>query len=189
MNTFVVLQLVVVSVAALALLWLGRRAGAVSGGDPLRLHRRYQPRSVLVAVGTLVASAGLRWAGGVRVEPLGFLGVGNLDVPARDIGPLADPGDAWLTVGLRFGLIATVVTAVVVYLQVDKRPPLRAVIAVLPVATVVSLVNAGVEELIFRLALVQGLHDLVSAPTLAICSGVLFGVPHYFGNPGKIPGC
>ena len=90
--------------------------------------------------------------------------------------------------GVSFALIATVITAIVVWAQASPRPALRAILPALPWAVGISVVNAAAEELIFRVALGQGLSGLATGATIAILSGVLFGVPHWFGNPGRLPG-
>ena len=51
-----------------------------------------------------------------------------------------------------------------------------------------ALVNAAVEEAIFRLALCNALNGTLPMMTIALISGLLFGLPHYFGHPGKLPG-
>jgi membrane protease YdiL (CAAX protease family) len=38
------------------------------------------------------------------------------------------------------------------------------------------------------IALGQGLSGLAAGGTIAILSGVLFGAPHWFGNPSRLPG-
>ena len=46
----------------------------------------------------------------------------------------------------------------------------------------------AVEEAIFRLALCNALGAALPMMTVALISGILFGLPHYFGHPGKLPG-
>ena len=75
-----------------------------------------------------------------------------------------------------------------VWAQAKRRPVFRAILPALPWAVGFSVVNAGVEEVIFRVALGQGLSGLAAGGTIAILSGVLFGVPHWFGNPSRLPG-
>jgi membrane protease YdiL (CAAX protease family) len=89
-----------------------------------------------------------------------------------------------------FALIALLVTTFVVYLQVlrgkkiDKALIFKSLLTALPL----SAMNALTEELIFRGTLIQVLSGAATPLTLSLLSGLLFGIPHYFGNPGKIPG-
>ncbi len=89
-----------------------------------------------------------------------------------------------------FTLIAFVVTSLVVYLQVVKGKDVnnsllfRFAIIALPL----SAMNALTEELIFRAAIVQSLSAIAEPLLVAIIAGITFGIPHYFGNPGKLPG-
>ena len=183
----------VIALAGACLLWLGRWAGSRTEAQPDRnrvvaMHLRYQPVAVVVAAATLVAVWMLRLLAGEPVDPRQYLGMGDLSEPATGLGILADPGADWARVGLSFAVIATAITAVVVWAQARPRPALRAVLPALPWAVGISVVNAGVEEVIFRVALGQGLSGLAAGGTIAILSGVLFGVPHWFGNPSRLPG-
>lgn len=206
----VVGTLVIVAAAALGLLRLGAWAGRVPGGlDPtgrelgLRgsagaepragghvvwTQLRYQPASALVALAALAGIWGLRALLGQPVAPWQYLQVGDLFAPVVGISLLADPGTSWARLGLTFAIVATALTAVVVSLQ--HRPPARPgrLLRALPVAVAFAVVNAGVEEVIFRVAVGQGLFGAMAPAVIAVSSGLLFGVPHWFGNPGRLPG-
>jgi membrane protease YdiL (CAAX protease family) len=106
-------------------------------------------------------------------------------------GDLKAPADN--LIGASYGaftLIAFLVTSVVVYLQVvkgneiDKALLVRFSVLALPL----SAMNALTEELIFRASIMQSMIHVASPLIVAILSGLLFGIPHYFGNPGKMPG-
>jgi hypothetical protein len=45
---------------------------------------------------------------------------------------------------------------------------------------------ATAEELPFRLTLARGLSPVAGATGIAIVSAILLGVPHWFGNPGRL---
>lgn len=99
-------------------------------------------------------------------------------------------GTPWSEIGPTFVLIPLIVTAVVVYLQTLKGMKVNwryAPIAIM-YSTIFSLVNSLTEELIFRVIPIEGLYNHVSVPLLAILCAGAFGIPHYLGNPGRIPG-
>lgn len=183
----------VIALAGWSLVWLGRWASSRADAQPGRnrtvsMHLRYQPASMVVAAATLGAVWGLRLLAGEPVDPGQYLGMGDLSQPATGLGILANPGDDWAQVGVSFALIATAITAGVVWAQARPRPTVRALLPALPWAVGISVVNASVEEVVFRVALGQGLSGLAAGGTIAILSGLLFGVPHWFGNPGRLPG-
>ena len=107
------------------------------------------------------------------------------------LGALTAPADN--IIGASYGaftLIAFAVTTLVVYLQVvrgkeiDKSLLIRFALIALPL----SAMNALTEELIFRAAIMQSMIHVAGPATVVVLSGLLFGIPHYFGNPGKLPG-
>lgn len=107
--------------------------------------------------------------------------LGNFSAPANNIidAPYAS-----------FAIIALAITTLVVYLQIVKGKQIDRALFVksLFLAIPLSIMNSLTEELIFRVTTVQVLTGATSALNIAIISGLLFGIPHYFGNPGKIPG-
>ncbi len=107
------------------------------------------------------------------------------------LGDLTAPADN--IIGASYGaftLIAFAVTTLVVYLQVvrgkeiDKSSLIRFALIALPL----SAMNALTEELIFRAAIMQSMIHVAGPVIVVVLSGLLFGIPHYFGNPGKLPG-
>ncbi|MEI6362460.1 MAG: CPBP family intramembrane glutamic endopeptidase [Actinomycetes bacterium] len=178
---------VIVAAGAMILILLGRRLDrtvAGSGNPVVALHVRYQPVALLVAL----ASVGL-----VRLlvpDHADYLAVGDWSASASGLGILgvAD-GDSWMTVGLTFLVIMTAVTALVVWLQVGRgRVSGSAVLLAVPWAVAFSIVNALTEELLFRLTIAEALGPVLAAGAVALISAVLFGIPHWFGNPGRLPG-
>lgn len=94
-----------------------------------------------------------------------------------------------MSVGLTFLVVMTVVTSVVVWLQVGRgRVSLPGLLRALPWAVAFSVVNALTEELLFRVTLAEALGPVLAAGWVAAISAVLFGIPHWFGNPGRVPG-
>ena len=107
------------------------------------------------------------------------------------LGDLTAPADNFIGASYgAFTLIAFAVTTLVVYLQVvrgkeiDKSLLIRFALIALPL----SAMNALTEELIFRAAIMQSIIHVAGPVIVVVLSGLLFGIPHYFGNPGKLPG-
>jgi membrane protease YdiL (CAAX protease family) len=180
----------IVAAAGAALLglgrWVTRRSGAQLGRNPAVAHHLvYQPLSVGIAFATIIA---------VRILVPGsssYFQAGDLLTPVAGLTWMGVPqGDTWFSLGLSLGIVVTAITMAVVWLQaakagsVDARRLPSAILFALPFA----LVNSAVEEVIFRLALCNALGTVAPMMTVALLSGVLFGIPHYFGNPGKVPG-
>ncbi|MBI5943381.1 MAG: CPBP family intramembrane metalloprotease [Chloroflexi bacterium] len=102
--------------------------------------------------------------------------------------------ETWLQVALTLGLFITLGTGIFMFLQVKKagKTNLRG-LAKHPVgkdlggfigwAILFSIANAFSEEAIFRMGLVSPLYGLLALPIVALISGILFGLPHYFGQP------
>jgi uncharacterized protein len=188
MTGYIAIPLVAIAGAGLLLLggWASRKSASHQTGNPaIRHHLLYQPLSAIIAIVTVLA---------VRLlVPRGtsFLRAGDLQAPVTGIQWMGiTPSDTWMTIGLTTGAAITLVTAVVVWLQSGK--PAGVGFKELPLAALIALpfaiVNSAVEEAIFRLAICNAMSTIAPMMTVAIISGVLFGVPHYFGNPGKVPG-
>lgn len=179
---------VVVVLGAMALILTGRWAAGhtQSARNPvIALNLRYQPIALaigIVAVGCLAL---------LVPEHANYLAVGDWSAPASGMGWLgvAD-GDSWASLGLTFLVIATLATTLTVWLQVGRRSRVTAaaLLRALPVGAAFAVVNALAEELLFRITLTQSLSGVVSSGTIAIISAVLFALPHWFGNPGRLPG-
>ena len=182
-----------VMVAAVALLWWGRVTHRWATGPDGRLDRQRQQRayqsvtllaSVIVAVVTAFATG---WPGVLR---LGDMGASASDVSWMGFGD----ADGWDVVGPPMAAWPLVVTTVVVWLQVLRgaswtrsytvRQMAMPVVWSLPFAAM----NALTEELVFRAVPVQLLAGHFDPSAIAVACGVLFGVTHWFGTPGKVPG-
>jgi uncharacterized protein len=178
----------IVLAGAGALLWLGRRFRDVGAGgrNPYAARAwRYQPAALAVAI---IAVLLVRLAVPDHAD---YLQVGDWSAPASGLGWLgvAD-GDAWSTVGLTFLVVMTVVTAVVVWFQAGRGAGLTvsALARALPLAVVFSAANALTEELLFRVTLAEALGPVTSATVVALVAAAVFGIPHWFGSPGRVPG-
>ena len=143
-------------------------------GKRTRSFVRYQ---VITLFGALVISAiALATSPNASIYRLGDLGA-----PAHNI------------IGASYGaftLIAFAVTTLVVYLQVvrGKKVSRSAIATSLVWALPLSAMNALTEELIFRASIMQSIIHVAGPSLVFLLSAALFGIPHYFGNPGKIPG-
>ncbi|HNF36385.1 MAG TPA: CPBP family intramembrane metalloprotease, partial [Anaerolineales bacterium] len=51
-----------------------------------------------------------------------------------------------------------------------------------------SVANAFSEEAIFRMGIVSPLFGVLSTSVILLLSGVIFGAPHYFGQPSGVVG-
>ena len=113
------------------------------------------------------------------------------DVNAR-IGKISWLGitgnETWLQIALTLGLFITLGTGIFMFLQVKKADManlrvLKELGGFIGWALLFSAMNAFSEEAIFRMGIVSPLYGQLSVPIIAIISGVLFGLPHYFGQP------
>ncbi|MSQ32704.1 MAG: CPBP family intramembrane metalloprotease [Dehalococcoidia bacterium] len=119
------------------------------------------------------------------------LSKGDLGAPTDYFGWLGiKDGTPWSEAVITFLIFPLIITIVVVYFQVLKTSGVTAkcIISVLPAAILLSVFNSLTEEIIFRVIGIEGLSGAFSIATLAILSGLWFGIPHYFGTPGKITG-
>lgn len=172
----------IVLLSGIALLYLGRRLISQGKAAFTRRNVNYQLASAGIALTTLGGS----WLVSTR-DPVHWLTPGTMDAPVSGmdfVGVTAT--DNWSTVGVTFLVVMSVVTAVVLWRQVGRSAgfTITSAIRVLPLVLALSLVNAAVEELIFRVSLVNALDGVVPGWGIAIASALVFGIPHYFGKPG-----
>ncbi len=119
------------------------------------------------------------------------LNVGYFQAPTENFGWLGiKDGTLWNEAVVTFLIFPLIITTVVVYFQVlrDAHVTFKRILAALPAAVLLSAFNSLTEEIIFRVIGIEGLSSVLSISILAILSGIWFGIPHYFGTPGKIPG-
>lgn len=178
--------LVVLALASLPVLtrWLAQTPPSLTGDAFIDAKIAYQVVSALLMIAVVAAVRVL----GARER---FLRAGDARAPAGAIRLLGvHAGEPWSVVGRNFALIATAVTAVVVWLQVARGQ--EGLLAALPMSLLLALpfaaANAATEEGLVRLALLEGTVDVLGAPRAAMLSGAVFGTVHYFGVPGGAPG-
>ncbi|MBT2286084.1 CPBP family intramembrane metalloprotease [Paenibacillus polymyxa] len=110
--------------------------------------------------------------------------------PETWIGIKPKETETWRNLGVNFAIVITLVTSVVVYFQVVHGGNVSlelypGVILIL----IFALMNAFSEEIIFRFSFVAVVSKNGLSPYVAQgLAASIFGVVHYFGNPGGIPG-
>ena len=114
------------------------------------------------------------------------------DVSAR-IGKIAWLGvtgsETWLEIAASLGVFITLGTSLFMFFQLKKAGVnYRYFLFSLLWAIPFSITNAFSEEAIFRIGIVSPLFGIFSVYILILISGVVFGLPHYFGMPSGIVG-
>lgn len=92
---------------------------------------------------------------------------------------------SWRKTSWQLLLFITLPTAIFMGLGVmntEETMPFSPVF--IPFILLFAAMNAFTEEIIFRYFLIAGLDGKIKKTTLCILSGVLFGLPHYWGAPG-----
>jgi len=119
-----------------------------------------------------------------------FFQIGNLNAPISEIRWLGvTAGTAWLEIALTLGFWITFGTAIFMFFQLKK-----AYVKILSIkkgiiwVLLFSAMNAFSEEAIFRLGVVVPLYGVMSVSIIILISGILFGLPHYFGTPSGVIG-
>ncbi len=119
-----------------------------------------------------------------------FFRMGDVNAHISKITWLGVTGnETWLEIVLTLGLYITLGTAIFMFFQlkkagVDYRYFWFSLLWSIPF----SMANAFSEEAIFRIGIVSPLYGIFSVSVIILISGVVFGVPHYFGMPSGIIG-
>lgn len=110
--------------------------------------------------------------------------------PVPMIGLKPKPHENWLHLGRNYTIIISFVTAIIIYFQLFEGSSisLNDVLMVLPFSLVFALSNSFVEEIITRFAVVITLKGVVRDKSIQVISALIFGIVHYWGNPGGILG-
>jgi len=121
-----------------------------------------------------------------------FFGFGQISAPVtpvKAIGLNPGPGETWKQVGLNFAVVITAVTAVFMYLNAFRGNSIaREHLRFLPWVVILALTNSFVEEMVTRFAVVSSLDSLLKPTFVYLTSAAIFGLVHYFGTPGGVPG-
>ncbi len=96
---------------------------------------------------------------------------------------------SWLTIGFQLLLFISLATAIFMFLGVYYTGNINNFQwSFMGWVILFSLTNSLSEELIFRFGVIGNLADQYSKMTILLVSALLFGLPHYFGNPGGAVG-
>lgn len=187
----IVLITIVVIACAPLLLWMRNRPPlslTIFENAIYNLEISYQIAALLLAVIVIGIVYGLSGKAG-----LAYLNLKKRDGQIRPepwIGIKPKATESWKSLGLNFAFVITLVTAVVIYFQVvhGKSVSLELFPGIVLIL-VFALMNAFTEEIIFRFSFVAVVSRYGLSPYAAQgLAAVTFGVVHYFGNPGGIPG-
>jgi membrane protease YdiL (CAAX protease family) len=119
-----------------------------------------------------------------------FFRMGDVNAHISKIAWLGVTGnETWLEIAASIGVFITLGTGIFMFLQlkkagVDYRHFLFSLLWSIPF----SAANAFSEEVIFRIGVVSPLYGIFSVAVIVLVSGVVFGIPHYFGQPSGVIG-
>jgi membrane protease YdiL (CAAX protease family) len=119
-----------------------------------------------------------------------FFRVGDVNAHIGKITWLGVTGnETWLEIAASLGFFITLGTAIFMFFQLKKaRVDYRYFVSSLLWAIPFSIANAFSEEAIFRIGIVSPLFGIFSVSIVILISGIVFGLPHYFGMPSGIIG-
>jgi hypothetical protein len=141
---------------------------------------KYQVYALIVS---LIAALVTIW---LNLGDRALLGVGDLQVIAEKEKWLGINGrSTWRSNGLQLLLFISLATGIFMFLGLQYTDSLHTFQwSFVPWVLLFSATNALSEELIFRFCLIAGLNGEYSKLTILVLSAILFGLPHYYGNPG-----
>lgn len=145
---------------------------------------KYQTFALLV--GLLATTAILI----LNPESKQFLNIGQLNTIAEKEKWLGiNSKSSWTVNGLQLLFFISVATGIFMFLAVKYTNSLdNFQWGFIPLVLLFSLTNALAEELIFRFGIVGGLFNHYPKLTILVVSAILFGLPHFWGNPGGVIG-
>jgi uncharacterized protein len=119
-----------------------------------------------------------------------FFRMGNVHAHISKITWLGITGnETWLEIATSLGLFITIGTGIFMFFQLKKAgADYRYFLFSLLWSIPFSITNAFSEEAIFRIGIVSPLYGIFSVAIIILISGVIFGLPHYFGMPSGIVG-
>jgi hypothetical protein len=145
----------------------------------------------ITLTGTIIFLS-ILWAA-KRRNFLEYFRKGNISaevLPEPFIGIKPKPTENWIHIGMNFAIVISLVTAIVIYLQLisESEFSIERIIKVLPFSIVFALSNSFVEECITRLGVVVVLKGVLKDKLIPFVSAFIFGTVHYWGNPGGFMG-
>jgi uncharacterized protein len=136
--------------------------------------------------------AAILWVFTYQISPNSrqLLTFGNLNTLAIKEKWLGINGKSnWRKNALQFTIFISLATGIFMFLGVQYTHSLENFRwYFLPIVLVISLTNSLSEEIIYRFAINGNLTTELPKTTVLILSGILFGLPHYFGFPSGIIG-
>jgi uncharacterized protein len=119
-----------------------------------------------------------------------FLSIGKLSAIAGKEKWIGINGiSSWTSNGLQLLVFISITTGVFMFLGVKYTNSLNNFqLWFMPFVLLFSLTNSFTEELIFRFGIAGNLSNYYSKTIILILSAILFGLPHYFGNPSGVIG-
>lgn len=184
----IVITLVIVTTAALLLLG----SATITNHVEVNLHSqsyvnglaKHQLFALLVSLllgGIFVA---------INPESRRFLRVGNLLINAQKEKWLGIDGKtSWFKNAWQLLLFISIATGIFMFLGVKQSDSIHNFQWwFIPIALVFALTNSFSEEFIFRFGIIAGLNTYFPKYIIQILSASMFGLPHYFGNPGGFVG-
>jgi membrane protease YdiL (CAAX protease family) len=119
-----------------------------------------------------------------------FFRIGNFQANISQIAWLGITGnETWLEIAASLGFFITLGTGIFMFFQLKKAgADYRFFFFSLLWAIPFSITNAFSEEAIFRIGIIVPLYGALSVPVILLISGVMFGIPHYFGTPSGLIG-
>ena len=167
-------------------------AGTFTNQIPLQIHpnsfvnglAKYQVFALAVGIVATIATLIL------NPDSRQFLNIGQLNTIAEKEKWLGINGkSSWTVNGLQLLFVVSIMTGIFMFLAVKYTDSISNFQwSFIPLILLFSLTNSLTEELIFRFSIVGGLFNHYPKLTILILSAVLFGLPHYFGNPSGVIG-
>ncbi len=106
----------------------------------------------------------------VHPEPVKFLGIKS--------------SDTWLGLGINFAVVVSLATGAFLFFGNLGGDITRLNFSFIGIAMLFALSNSFIEEAITRFGVIVTLKDVLPDRKIALLSGLIFGIPHYFGTPG-----
>jgi len=145
---------------------------------------KYQLVALFIGIFTLVLFC---WFQPSSVQ---FLKIGDLSVLAGRDRLFGITGKtSWRSNGIQLLVFISLATGVFMYFGLKQSNSLSSFQWwFFPYVLLFALTNSFVEEVIYRFVVVAGLGDAYPPLTIQMVSAILFGLPHFFGNPSGVVG-